>query len=58
MESKTPQFDALLEVQGKSRITLYALESAAPSSIDDVNAIVADIELNRNSPLFKDPEVV
>ena len=51
------QFDFFAEVQGKDEIILYAIENIEPESIDDLNAVLADISQNKNSPLFKEPEI-
>ncbi len=52
------QFDSLLEVQNKKKIILYAIEDPVPESVDEINAVVADISLNKDSPLFKEPEII
>ncbi len=52
------QFNYNLEIGSKRNIILYSLVSPEPESIEDLNAVIADISLNRDSPLFKEPELV
>ena len=52
------QFNYNLEIGSKRNIILYSLVSPEPESIEDLNAVIADISLNKDSPLFKEPELV
>lgn len=52
------QFNYNLEIGGRRNIILYSLVSPEPESIDEINGIIADISLNKDSPLFKEPELV
>lgn len=52
------QFNFFLNVKGKTKLILYAIENPVPESLDEVNTILTDISINKNSPLFKEPELV
>ena len=51
-------FQAQIEVKNKKTIIVYALEYKQPESIDEMNSIFLDITLNKDSALFKQPEVI
>ena len=52
------RFGFFAEVEGKNKLVLYTIENPVPEGVDDLNAIFADIALNKNSPLFKEPEII
>ncbi len=52
------EFSFFANVDDKRKIVFYAIENPIPQDVEELNEIYADVSLNANSPLFKEPEII